>query len=97
MLVALQRCRAPPEDKAAHPRPDPGLHMHGQEQIAKLLEEHQGCEEFQRLAAAASTRRLLLELREAHTEEREPELDLVLEALAQGANPNAQEEAPDAL
>ncbi|CAJ1366913.1 unnamed protein product, partial [Effrenium voratum] len=49
-------------------------------------------EEFKRLEAAAATRRLLMELREAHTEEREPELGTVCEALAQGANPNAQEE-----
>eukprot|EP00435_Cladocopium_sp_Y103_P046929 s615_g13.t1 len=59
--------------------------------------EHLGAEEFQRLSAAAATRRMLLELREAHTEEREPELDLILEALAQGANANAQEEAETAV
>jgi len=77
VLVALQRCRGPTEDK---------------EEISNLLQDHLGDEEFKRLEAAAATRRLLLELREAHTEEREPELDLILEALAQGANPNAQEE-----
>ena len=65
-------------------------------------QDHLGEEEFKRLEAAAATRRLLMELREAasrmqheqsefgswlsqaHTEEREPELDIVCEALAQG-------------
>lgn len=76
VLVALQRCR----DHSA------------KEEITSLLQDHLGEEEFKRLEAAAATRRLLMELREAHTEEREPELDIVCEALAQGANPNAQEE-----
>lgn len=80
VLVGLQRCRGPTVDK---------------EQISNLLQEHLGAEEFQRLSAAAATQRMLLELREAHTEEREPELDLILEALAQGANANAQEEDED--
>lgn len=80
VLVGLQRCRGPTVDK---------------EQISNLLQEHLGAEDFQRLSAAAATRRMLLELREAHTEERKPELDLILEALAQGANANAQEEDED--
>jgi len=76
VLVALQRCRSNAPEK---------------EEITSLLQEYLG-EEFKRLEAAAATRRLLMELREAHTEEREPELGTVCEALAQGANPNAQEE-----
>ncbi|CAE7038468.1 rnf217 [Symbiodinium natans] len=77
VLVALQRCRGGHSEKA---------------EMTSLLQEHLGEEEFKRLEAAGATRRLLMELREAHTEEREPELDTILEALAQGANPNAQEE-----
>ncbi|CAE7401998.1 rnf217 [Symbiodinium pilosum] len=77
VLVALQRCRGGHSQKA---------------EITSLLQEHLGEEEFKRLEASGATRRLLMELREAHTEEREPELDIVCEALAQGANPNAQEE-----
>jgi len=80
VLIALQRCRKGPSEKA---------------EITTLLQEHLGEEEFKRLESAGATRRLLMELREAHTEEREPELDIVCEALAQGANPNAQEEDED--
>jgi len=79
-LVALQRCRGGEEAK---------------QQIADRLREHVGEEEFKRLEAVAATRRLLLELREAHGEERDPELDVVRDALAHGANPNAREEEED--
>jgi len=79
-LVALQRCRGSEEAKL---------------QITERLREHVGEEEFKRLEAVAATRRLLLELREAHGEERDPDLDIVHDALAHGANPNAREEEED--
>merc|ERR1712070_38398 len=52
-----------------------------------------GEEEFKRLTIAASTRRLLHELREAHNEERDIDIDIVHDTLALGANPNAREES----
>lgn len=80
VLVALQRCRGTGAEK---------------EQISTLLKEHVGQEEYQRLEAAGATKRLLMELREAYTEERDPELDVICDALSLGANPNAQEEDGD--
>jgi len=79
-LVALQRCRGSDEAK---------------QQITERLCEHVGEEEFKRLEVVAATRRLLLELREAHGEERDPDLAVVHDALAHGANPNAREEEED--
>lgn len=77
VLMALQRCRG-------------GAQAH--QQLAEHLRKHVGEEEFRRLEQAAATRRLLQELREAHTEERDLDLGVVCESLAQGANPNAREE-----
>merc|ERR1719291_1442098 len=79
VVVSLQRCSG---DSNAKRR------------IADQLREHVGEEEFSRLEAAAATRRLLQELREAHSEERDPDLEVVCDCLALGANPNAREEEP---
>merc|ERR1712050_338932 len=80
VFVALQRCRGSDTVRT---------------QISDRLKEHVGEEEFQRLMVVAATRRLLSELREAQGEERDPEVDIVSDALAQGANPNAREESLD--
>jgi len=80
VLVGLQRCRGTDADKQL---------------IADQLKEFVGEEEFKRLSAVAGTRRLLHELREAHTEDRDIDIEVVHSALAQGANPNAREESLD--
>eukprot|EP00928_Gymnodinium_smaydae_P031276 TRINITY_DN22_c0_g3_i1.p1 TRINITY_DN22_c0_g3~~TRINITY_DN22_c0_g3_i1.p1 ORF type:complete len:1433 (-),score=369.84 TRINITY_DN22_c0_g3_i1:79-4377(-) len=79
-LVALQRCRG---SEAAR------------QQISARICQHVGVTEFQRLGAMAAARRLLMELREAYGEKRDFDRELVREALAQGANPNAREETMD--
>lgn len=78
VFVALQRCRGDDASK---------------QMINDHVHEHVGDEEYRRLEAAAATRRLLLELRDAHTEERDLDLDIVQDTLSRGANPNATEEA----
>lgn len=80
VMMALQRCRGDEATKL---------------EIAARIQEHVGEKEFQRLAAIAATRRLLLEVREAHSEERNLELEVLRDALGHGANPNAREEALD--
>lgn len=80
VLVALQRCRG---DDA------------GKQQISDRIREHVGEEEFRRLTVSAATRRLLNELRDAHSEERAFDLAIVQDALALGANANAREEGLD--
>jgi len=79
-LVALQRCRGSEESRR---------------QISDRLQEYVGSEDFQRLAAAAATRRLLMEVREALGEKRNLDLAVIRDALACGANPNAREEDID--
>lgn len=77
VMVALQRCRG---DETAR------------QQITDRIREHVGGEEFRRLETAAATRRLLFELREAHSDERDVDLGIVYDTLAHGADPNAREE-----
>lgn len=80
VVMAWQRCRASEANRT---------------QIQARLQEYVGDEEFRRLDSAAGTRRLLLELREAHNEERDLDLAVVVDSLARGANPNAREESLD--
>merc|ERR1712032_1453384 len=65
------------------------------QQIADRIREYSGDEEFRRLGGVAATRRLLHELREAHNEERDFDLEIVHDTIACGANPNAREESLD--
>lgn len=80
VLVSLQRSRGGPEALKS---------------IADQLRGYVGIQEFQRLDQAAATRRLLQELREAYTEERDPDLDIICDSLEHGANPSAREEDDD--
>jgi len=78
VFMALQRCRASETSR---------------KQIEQRLHEFVGDEEFKRLRTAAATRRLLHEAREAQSEERDLDLEVIRDALAHGANPNAREES----
>jgi len=80
VIMALQRCCCAEESK---------------ERIAARIREHVGEDEFRRLSTHAATYRLLMELREAHTEGRDFDLEVVRDALHHGANPNAREEDID--
>jgi len=78
VLLALQCCRAVEDCK---------------NKISGHICNYLGEVEFARLNAAAATHRLLLEAREAHSEERDLDLDVISDAIAHGANPNAREES----
>ncbi|CAJ1450347.1 unnamed protein product, partial [Effrenium voratum] len=60
-------------------------------QIAEHLREHVGEEQFEKMQTFSATRRLLMELRQALDEERDPEVSVIQEALRSGADPNARE------
>merc|ERR1712061_68433 len=77
VMVALQRCRG---NEVAR------------QQITDRIREHVGAEEFRRLETTAATRRLLLEVREAHSDERDLDLGIIYDTIAHGADPNAREE-----
>lgn len=79
VLLALQRCRI----------------SGALAELTKLLQDFCGEETFRRLEKQASTRRMLMELREAFHEEREPELDVICDALSKGADAQAQEEVEE--
>jgi len=80
VMMALQRCRGNEDARQS---------------IQEHIREHVGDEEFRRLEVVAATRRLLSELREAHTEERDLDVKIVHDTLQHGANPNAREEEDD--
>lgn len=86
VLVALQRCRKSGETDGD---------TEAVEKIAEMLREHVGEEEFRRLEQIAATRRLLQEVREAHTDERDLDLEVLCDTLARGANPNTVEGSLD--
>ncbi|CAJ1366907.1 unnamed protein product [Effrenium voratum] len=48
-------------------------------------------EQFEKMQTFSATRRLLMELRQALDEERDPEVSVIQEALRSGADPNARE------
>merc|ERR1712110_655051 len=76
-LVALQRCH---NETASR------------QEIECKLHQHLGNQEFGKLQAAASTRRLFQELHEAYDDQRNVCLDIIHDTLAKGGNANSQEE-----
>eukprot|EP00929_Paragymnodinium_shiwhaense_P006803 TRINITY_DN110764_c0_g1_i1.p1 TRINITY_DN110764_c0_g1~~TRINITY_DN110764_c0_g1_i1.p1 ORF type:complete len:1400 (-),score=415.85 TRINITY_DN110764_c0_g1_i1:154-4353(-) len=80
VFVALQRSRASAEER---------------QEMATRFRRHLGDETFERHQGGAATRRLLAELREAYDDKREACVELIREALALKADPNAQEDDPE--